>query len=702
MQGKAWSYYILDDQGRSYRKENGMIVPKTSPKRLLYTPDGWQDISIAWERSLTRFGLTRNFTLPLGFVIDGAEILRYLDYRNNFDLITYLLILKEELEISDDEYYFWNKYFYKAELDLTTLEDEENKVTVSVMEGGLSKDLKANENTTYEFDVNVPEALTVKMDGLKLVGRINYGIVLEVWAGNNKTLFPSVFLNNEGSNFNFIYQNEIGDFASGINNLINDIDFSNSDKYYIKATGNVSITIKLKGTFTVRGNFFPPGGANVHYQFKYATSLGQSGIAADITASGVFNGTKIDVDESSAVINLVDGESLFWYQQAPEDAGAYTGAFDDDTKLSFEFIDRFRTTYIKVLPIDYVFGKIVEKIAGNSIYAQSALLSSKKNLVISSGEEIRGLENAKIKTSFRDFDDSFNVILNTGSGVENNKIVIEEKEHFFNTENPIHLGKAKKVKTKKLTELFVNSIKIGYQNQNYDDVNGRDEPNTTHIYTSIIKRIGKELSLISKYRADAYGIEFTRTNLEGRTTTDNSSDNDVFIINIDYDNPQTDPVIGTYYNLKRETYDSITGLISPDTIFNIEELTPKRLALKHQNYWNSIFHGFEMSELGFETTDKNAELVTVKNDETIIEKGNVKLSTTPRLFIPRIFEFEPESMIEIVELMQENPNRCFSFEHPNGNIYKGFNLRIGLAANTLKEQVFQLIMAPDTDLKTLG
>ncbi len=79
-------------------------------------------------------------------------------------------------------------------------------------------------------------------------------------------------------------------------------------------------------------------------------------------------------------------------------------------------------------------------------------------------------------------------------------------------------------------DLIYNTIKVGYPNQNYDDINGKDEFNTTHVYNTPLTRIAKELDLTSEYRADSYGIEFTRANLAGKKTTDSGTDNDVFII----------------------------------------------------------------------------------------------------------------------------------------------------------------------------
>ena len=86
------------------------------------------------------------------------------------------------------------------------------------------------------------------------------------------------------------------------------------------------------------------------------------------------------------------------------------------------------------------------------------------------------------------------------------------------------------------TVLF-SSVTAGYDKKDYDSINGRDEFNFNNTYSTGCAVTDKKLSLISKYRADCYGIEFAVQSM-GNDTTDTSSDNDVFFIHCarSYDN----------------------------------------------------------------------------------------------------------------------------------------------------------------------
>jgi hypothetical protein len=74
-----------------------------------------------------------------------------------------------------------------------------------------------------------------------------------------------------------------------------------------------------------------------------------------------------------------------------------------------------------------------------------------------------------------------------------------------------------------------STVTIGYDSQDYDSINGRDEFNFNNTYTTGCTVSDKTLSLLSKYRADCYGIEFA-VQERGADTTDSDSDNDVFFV----------------------------------------------------------------------------------------------------------------------------------------------------------------------------
>ena len=155
--------------------------------------------------------------------------------------------------------------------------------------------------------------------------------------------------------------------------------------------------------------------------------------------------------------------------------------------------------------------------------------------------------------------------------------------------------------------------------------------------------------MTSNARADGYGIEKLRMDYFNRDSVDSSSDNDVFVLNIE-DEPREDG----YYHLRRPPYNPIKGVISPSTLFNIEDLTPKRLLLTNGDYLHSCINGFEGTDLIFQTTDKNAELATTLNGVTIQENTNVHVENLGvAYFWPIQFEFDTKVPFNLVEILAD-------------------------------------------------
>lgn len=79
------------------------------------------------------------------------------------------------------------------------------------------------------------------------------------------------------------------------------------------------------------------------------------------------------------------------------------------------------------------------------------------------------------------------------------------------------------------TSVIYSTITAGYDKKDYDYINGRDEFNFNNTYTTGCTVSDKTLSLLSKYRADCYGIEFA-VQKRDEDTTDTTSDKDVFFV----------------------------------------------------------------------------------------------------------------------------------------------------------------------------
>jgi hypothetical protein len=681
--------------------QGSSITTIAGQEPLQFTPDGWQDISIAWERNLDQFGNVRNFTIPLKFILDGADILRHIVYSTNFETKVYLLIKKLKLSSSPTSYNFEYVDYYRGEIDLTTYSDEESTVTINIMEGDIQKLIKANINTTYEIPC---DEFFVKMDGLDLRANAKWATINENQYTTNTGSGAGIhehrwltcaFANSEGISFDMVLQSTQGETYKRSNTALNDNHFP--DNFFIQripsAVGTISVQVKVNFTITLFN------GLEVLVYIKNS-----NGTRATLcTMTGPVSSQPYTATQSFSVftnISIAPGEKLYLISRLTGNIALPASSCSFvESQIDVSYVSKYRTTNIFAVKPLTLFGRLIEKICGDSAVAESQILQDYENLAVTCGDSLRGFPSSvcKIKTSLQKFFESFNAILSVGMGVVNSKVIIEPKEYFVPTSSPIALGDVKDLKIGYQREILFNTIKVGYVDQTYDDVNGRYEFNTTSIYTTPVTRVVKELSLISPYRADPYGIEYTRINLEGKTTTDSSSDNDVFIVNVDIGNEFPDGST----RLKRISYDAISGVPFPNSIFNIEDLTPSRMLKRHLPYINSCLHGFEGSLITFQGADKNKDLYTSIGGIVHDENANIIISTSGKFFKPYVFEFTINSPQDLVELMSSNPNRIFSFILPTGDVFTGFNLKIGIAPDSYGQQVYQLLSSVSNDLLKL-
>jgi len=770
---KKFQYYLTEEDGRCLKIENGVVTATSIRTPLPNTPDGWQDIIIAWERDLNRHGLIRNFTLPLGFVLEGGKIVRDAFYKNNIERKIFLVIQRLGLNIDSLTYEWVYNYFYKGELDLTSFVREADKVTCNVMEGGISKLLKANEGTTYEIPFD-DDHIRIKTDGIKIDNVAKFAVVDDIedrstgFAGDwqNLSTIPVTFISKEGINSQIaVFSQDIDQFAG---NTLNYMDDSNN--YLLNNTGKNTVAVRVKGSFKIE---CLSEAGSVEFSADFKTSDDTQYVI--LNQYSLVEGQSI-VQDFDFTIPVQGGQKLFLFASFKNDGAGVQLARIKYRETSFEmsYVTRNPTTYTKAhLPLN-LFKKIGAKISGYSSDWESNLLAEFSNLSVTSMDAIRGIPGSVIKTKMNDFYDAFNAILCACMPIEFGKVRIEKRDWNYNTSNPVSLGDVKKFKDTPANDITFNTIKIGYPEKDTEDVNGKYSFNNTHLYTTPISRIVKEYTAICPYITDPYVIELERSKTLDKATTDNKNDNSVAILNCVEDvNTASLPLIfvnsgnklyysgsdltllvdqrlkisgtsandntyrilstgfdtdtyfvldkvltdetvtatveiitGKLYILRRETYDNLGdpddfGLPYPDTVFNIEDLTPKRMLARHAAWIRSIMRGFDDKKLVYQTTEKNSLLKTVKAGITIIEKADVDISNLSNAIVqPVYFEFETEVPTDLVELMEANPNRCFSFEW-EGTTYKGFNIRTSLAPNTEQPQTFKLLATPDTDLKTL-
>lgn len=175
------------------------------------------------------------------------------------------------------------------------------------------------------------------------------------------------------------------------------------------------------------------------------------------------------------------------------------------------------------------------------------------------------------------------------------------RSELFGTSRRRTIANVNELKYEVDSSMIYSSVNIGYEKKDYDSINGRDEFNFNNTYSTGCSVSDKQLSLISKYRADCYGIEFA-TQKRGEDTTDSNADNDVFFV-LAKSQPYTDEQGNTYNGLVPDRTARIQGALN-DSLFN-GDFSPLHCVDANTGYITLMA---DFLKLSFASSEGNSEI----------------------------------------------------------------------------------------------
>ena len=337
----------------------------------------------------------------------------------------------------------------------------------------------------------------------------------------------------------------------------------------------------------------------------------------------------------SIKIHLTKGQALFFDLMVTFNrVNASTGnIYFRNFKFETRFTSRANPIYVDAIrPID-VLNRLLKSMNGGNegIYGEIASGVDERldNCVILAAESIRGIPQAKLYTSYTKFKNWMETVFGFVPVINGVTVFFKHRDKLFSDNNVKDLNSSFSSFEYKVDSSRIYSlVRVGYDKQDYESMNGRDEFRFTTEYTTGIDITDNVLELISPYRADVYGIEFL-SQKRGQDTTDSESDNDVFFVCASttlHDNGG----VQTYkeYRLIRSGWE-ISGVLDPETMFNTM-------------YWqggilqaNAGYIGMFTKKLSYSSSDGNSDVVVngigMKDDfnveSGIITCGDVSFTT---------------------------------------------------------------------------
>ena len=535
----------------------------------------WDDFELAYKRS-DYDGVLRSFSTKFEFVNRSYNLLKEEYSKNYLSSSAGIAFYKR------NNSWNWDKVFQCA-LDFSSYSDDGYTISINAIDDTLAAIIKAKRNIQYEYLVSELKPQSLYYDGLKFRYEAKYvsgGTTVEDDANLQYIQFHGALQAEGGTRpatVSFpVYILDNSELPKRDSPLVfTDEPFTTdgSVQIFAEALSNIDITLKLSFSFYVTAD-------NAHGTAYADVVLFVKRANGDLARFGAWRhiaGNIPTIVSELINISLNSGDSigmdLLLYNSATPITMTWT-TYLRDFSLSVNFQSRINPVNIDVLLLTTVAEKLLESMTDSSDYSVDIYnyvpggitRSRLSSCFIMPAESARNLPNAKLYTSFKKFCEFMEAEFGYVLVIEGNNVTFIHRYALFDNYVVKDLSDQINDYEYSVNSSLVNtSVKVGYDKQDYDSINGRDEFRFTNEFSTGLKLTDNTLSFISPYRADAYGIEFL-VQKRGEDTTDNDSDNDVFIVGCQY---ATSAENGNLLLDRPYSPSQLLGLISPDTMLSL-------------------------------------------------------------------------------------------------------------------------------------
>ena len=818
-QGKDYIFCLQDKNFNFWRFNNGDIDISAREYFMTFAPDGWNEIAIQNIVNRTYKSIDRSVSIPLAYIMDGAQILKHIAYSKGLKEEVFLTVLAQQLNyepypkatlafisgqtpftpnttttgtitgtpgetvkvkvyldfpgFSNDKVYgnfdafnfiidgdiyptvhfaiydliipvggvinfsiyheyftgnstagmellnangntsfgycYWYKQVYRGEVDWSTFDHTGPKVTCTTMEDGLPKYLKANDKTVYEFPMDVPEAVNVKMDGIKLHNSV------EDLVSDGVTSDPGYDFENHL--IDLLITKEDAPYLGGkkevrrtkVNNVNADI---HATQAWFASTTDTG-TLEFEYDFPVTITYFPPPAINPAGRYRIVVrSLDSGGTIVD-----QFVLLNIPADQITGIERrltgsgtLATGDGYEFYLYAFFDV---TGASGDaqiqttypgtgNSYFNYKYKYRQAATYIKAFRPQYLFGQLISKIT-EGVYsaATASFFTDNKTKVLTCGNAIRGITDATMKISFEGFFKFWDSIYSVGIIDRNPQVDFAEEHNLVDFTDIIDLGQPdiSTLKVSVAKDELINEVNIGFPDISSEVgvLNGNEEFNTGTLWSTDATTLTGKLDKISPIKASCYEIEKIRIATFKKDTTDYKNDNDNYAVHITDTLIPASGSIPDHYELDRTLNALVTaGLLEPETVFNLW-FSPARSLARNGINIHGRFYKSDTDNFNFRSANKNSKLVC----DGVTENANINVGALPgAILVPWLFDIEVSPPDDLISLLDQNPLKGLQFTL-EGNTYLMIQRRTSIASSSKKSQQIQGRSAATNDLTKL-
>jgi hypothetical protein len=217
-----------------------------------------------------------------------------------------------------------------------------------------------------------------------------------------------------------------------------------------------------------------------------------------------------------------------------------------------------------------------------------------------------------------------------------------------------------------------NKVNIGYTTWKSEEIQGIDDVQTQHIYSTRFEKIGQTITLWSDFIAASLAIEGTRRKTIAEST-DYKFDDSTFIIAVNPDDVSPD----VYTPELDEEFSSIENLLDPELRYNTR-LSPARNLLRWRNWLNGCLQNWLNTYYKFVRGEGNFDMISTMvgqspeclneayDNQPLSEKQDIEV-TNDFIHLPNYYEFETPLDWEDYKTIRNNRTKAIGISLTDEN-----------------------------------
>lgn len=563
----------------------------------------WDEVEVALKRE-DYGGLIRSFSNTFEFVRGAFSLLENeynLNYLN-FKAVIIISVMNSELS--------WNEK-YRNDLDVMTYKNDGYSCTINAKDSDLASLIKAGKSQTYDIPVeSLSPNYTINYNRMMLKNSVNWFVNIEGQTEDDakkgiysfdtfRTKYTIPFVHGET---NFIVKGKIEAFdvvLDEINNSYAPI----SDYPLIKAISEQSVTLSVRFDIMLISREIDKksSGARVVFASFNKENKEIERYTTIITATEMKNEFNKRIDKSLDFF-LSEGSYIAIFIEVDENIGL-TNKISNVQDISITYYAKNKPVKFSAFTPKSLLSKLLYEITGRQVdcyisRSEDVNVVINESVLLLAAESIRNIANPKVHTSFSKFAEWMSTVFGYVYNIEDDKVIFAHRNYFYDLSQEKELEYVNEFNISLENKIIYSGIEIGYEKNDYDEINGRDEFNVTNSYKTDVNSTDSILKLISPYRADSYGIEFLAEKRD-EDTKDNESDNNLFFVGVHPSSSIGDIIIGQY---DISYVSNVTGVLFPNSVFNTM-FSPRNMLLNNKRYIGAC-----TKNLTFTASEGNADL----------------------------------------------------------------------------------------------